>query len=133
MWGVKSIKRPKKIKTNHKPLFFIIFLILVLLITINTPAAQDSPRILFDESGPYGGNGYTIYNIGLVGTSAFANLLEKNGFMVSKLVNEPITAEMLKRYDVLILMGPGSNYTDSEIDAIHQFVNNGGGAISSGK
>ena len=88
--------------------------------------AQDSPQILFDESGPYG-KFYTIYNVETYGSSSFAAMLEENGFTVSRLTDKPITAEKLRGYDTLILMAPGRNYTDEEVNTIKEFVGNGGG------
>ncbi|MGC9517545.1 MAG: DUF4350 domain-containing protein [Methanomicrobiales archaeon] len=113
-------------KFNFK-LKFIIILIFILSITIfpSCCAAQETPTVIFDETGPYG-KYYTIYNLGPYGASSFANSLEKNGFIVSRLTDIPITNNNLQG-DVLILMAPGRNYTADEIQAIKTFVNNGGG------
>lgn len=93
----------------------------------NVIAASDGSQVLFDETRPYYGKYYTIYNIGNLGSSSFATLLQDNGFAVSVLTDMPITPEKLKGYDVLIVMAPGGNYTDEEINSIKEFVNNGGG------
>lgn len=117
--GVLCSKRFKLL-----PLFILI--IFSLIIIPNTVVAQYNSNVLFDESGPYY-KYFTIYNLGPYGASGYANLLEKNGFSVNRLTEAPITTEKLKGYDVLILMAPARNYSDEEINAIHKFVNEGGG------
>lgn len=96
--------------------------------SLNLVSAQNNNHnILFDDTGPYKGKVYSIYNIGTYGSSSFPALLEKNGFSVSRLTDRPITSEKLQGYDVLIIMGSGRNYTDEEVNSIKQYVNNGGG------
>jgi hypothetical protein len=117
-----------KLKYLHNK--FVIFIILSLFLSILTvstvAAAQDNPKILFDETGPYG-KYFTIYSIGPLGASSYANLLENNGFDVSKITDAPITSDKLKGVNVLIIMAPARNYTDDEIKSIDDFVRNGGG------
>ncbi len=58
-------------------------------ITVSTVvAAQSNPKVLFDETGPYGKD-FTIYSIGPLGASSYANLLQNNGFTVSKIIMLP--------------------------------------------
>ena len=96
-------------------------------ITVSTvAAAQNNPKVLFDETGPYGKD-FTIYSTGPYGASSYANLLQNNGFTVSKITNAPISDESLKGVNVLIVMAPARNYTDNEINTINNFVKNGGG------
>ncbi|MEW6011104.1 protein kinase [Methanobacterium alkalithermotolerans] len=98
-----------------------------MLVSLTTVGAtREKTAVIFDETGPYY-NMYTIFNIAPQGSSIFANLLETNGFYVSRLKNSPITYENLRKYDVLILMAPGRNYTADEIKSINQFVSSGGG------
>ncbi len=73
------------------------------------------------------GKFFTIYNIGTYGSSSFATLLEANGYSVDRITDKPITSEKLKGYNVLVIMSPFRNYTDDEVNAIKEFVNNGGG------
>jgi eukaryotic-like serine/threonine-protein kinase len=110
---------------KHKILIIASLLFLTLIIGTNFAAAQN-PKVLFDES-KHPNNFYSVYNLGPLGTSSFATLLEQNGFSVSRSTSGPINAEKLKGYDVLVLMGIGDNYTDDEVTAIKDFVNNGGG------
>jgi hypothetical protein len=101
--------------------------------TITTPLsfAADNNKVLFDESGPYG-NYYTIYNIDPVGLSIFANLLDENGFDVHRETSSPLTYDKLKLYSVVLLMAPERTYTDAEINALKQYVENGGGLFLAG-
>ncbi len=89
-------------------------------------ASNEKPSVVFDETGPYY-NFFTIFNLGGTGSSIFANLLESNGFSVSRLTGSPITDQNLQEHDVLIVMAPARNYTDDEIQSIKKFVNDGGG------
>lgn len=105
-------------------------LFFVLISTPNMVSAAEG-KVLFDESGSYG-KYFTIYNIGPTGSSIFANLLESNGYKIYKTDSKPITLNTLKQYDVVILMLPYRNYTDSEISALKEYVNNGGGLFLMG-
>jgi hypothetical protein len=113
-------------KSGFKILLIFSLLLLPFLFVSTISCAQDSPQVLFDESGPYG-KFYTIYNVETYGASSFAAMLEENGFNVSRLTDKPITADKLKGYNTLILMAPGRNYTDEEVNSIKEFVGNGGG------
>lgn len=95
--------------------------------SLNTVSAQDNNKVLFEESSPDYGTWFTVHNLGTYGASSYATLLEANGYSVSTLTDRPITSEKLKGYNVLILMAPYRNYTDDEVNAIKDFVNNGGG------
>lgn len=101
-------------------------LILPFLVVATVTAAQDSPKVLFDETGP-NGKFCTIYNVETYGSSSFAATLENNGYNVSRLTQGPITTEKLQGYNTLILMAPERSYSDSKVNAIKQFVSNGGG------
>jgi len=112
---------------DNKILVLIVLSLLLSTLTIATvAAAQNNPKVLFDETGPYGKD-FTIYSIGPLGASTYANLLQNNGFTVSKITDEPITPDSLKGVKVLIVMAPARNYTDDEINTIDNFVKNGGG------
>jgi Protein kinase domain/Domain of unknown function (DUF4350) len=111
-----------------KIILFIFLLIFPIFSSLNIVSAQDNTtKVLFDETGPWLGKFYTIHNMGTYGSSGFANLLELNGYSVSKLTDAPITADKLKGYDVLIIMAQYRNYTDDEVNAIKDFVKKGGG------
>jgi len=45
----------------------------------------------------------------------------------------PLTTELLRDYDVLFLSAPRDMFLESEVGAIHEFVENGGGLIVLGK
>jgi len=115
-------------KLNIILLFFL--LIFPIFLSINVIFAQDNnTKVLFDETGPWQGKFYTIYNMGTYGSSGFATLLKENGYSVSKLTDRPITSDKLKGYNVLVIMAQYRNYTDDEVNAIKGFVNNGGGLL----
>jgi len=99
-----------------------------LIPTFFTPClVSATPSVLFDETGPADATDYTIYNLGPFGGSSFAALLQANGYTVSRTTTIPITYQELKNYNVFIIMAPARNYTDQEISAIQEYVNNGGG------
>ncbi len=124
-----------KSKTSKLKFFLIISLfILPLFLSLHVVSAESSnnTKVLFDETRPDEGTLYTIYNIGTYGSSSFASLLEQNGYSVSSLTDGPITPEKLQGYDILVLMAPYGNYTNAEVNAIREFVNNGGGLFLAG-
>ncbi|WP_321421660.1 DUF4350 domain-containing protein [uncultured Methanobacterium sp.] len=108
-------------------LFLFFFILSIIVLSLGSCTAQDSKRVLFDESGSYG-KLYTIYNSGASGTSVFANLLQENGFKVST-DQGPLTPEKLKNYDVVVMMFPYRNYTNQEIIYLKEYVSNGGGLL----
>lgn len=120
-WNFSSVK--------FKIIFISLIFILYFSVSINAVSAQDNNKVLFDESGPFLGKFFTIYNIGSSGFSGFATLLESNGYSVSRTTDRPLTPEKLKGYNVLVLAGSYRNYTDNEIRTIKEFVNNGGGLL----
>jgi hypothetical protein len=119
----------KIITTNNlNSILFIILIISILLTSINAVSAQgNNTEILFDETSPYLEKFNTIHSIGTYGSSGFASLLRENGYSVSTLTEGPITSEKLKGYGILIILAQNRNYTDNEVNAIKDFVNNGGG------
>lgn len=112
---------------NKILILMVLSLLFFSTLTVATvAAAQNNPKVLFDETGPYGKD-FTIYSIGPLGASSYANLLQNNGFTVSKITESPITSDSLKGISILIVMAPARNYTDDEINTIDNFVKNGGG------
>jgi eukaryotic-like serine/threonine-protein kinase len=123
-----------RLKLNNKLILILLltgFFISSLGFIPQVSASQSDPQVLFDETGPYG-KYYTIYNIGPLGASTFANLLTANGFTVSRETEPPLTYDKLKNYDILILMAPERNYTPSEINAIKKYIAEGGGLFLMG-
>ena len=104
----------------------ITLLILPFLVVATVTAAQNSPKVLFDETGP-DEKFNTIYNVETYAFSSFAAILENNGYSVSRLTQGPITTQKLQGYNILILMAPERSYSDAEVNVIKQFVSNGGG------
>ncbi len=126
-------------KKNKFQIVTILVLCLAFLSFIPVVSAQSSSRdynVLFDETRLYvvHGDGYegnlSIYDTGVFGCSDFADRLRTNGFSVSKISSKPITYEKLKKYDVLMVMHRGGSYSEGEINAIKQFVEDGGGLFT---
>lgn len=89
-------------------------------------------KVLFDETHSPSGNGpgsYTIEDI----FSEWAALLESQGMTVESITTGPITYDVLKNYGVVVIPEPTEDYTDAEINAIKQYVNNGGGLLILGE
>ncbi|MDI6810555.1 MAG: DUF4350 domain-containing protein [archaeon] len=80
----------------------------------------DGGCILFDEAQ------YTQ----LTGNLAnFTDLIRKEGYTAERLTDGPITFDLLKNYKVLIIGWSSETFSNSEIDAIVNFVENGGGLL----
>ena len=113
-------------------LVFILFLVIPILFFSSLHIASAQPnnnKILFDESSSNWGKFNNIHSIGTYGSSGFANLLQDYGYSTSVYKDKPITPELLKDYGVLVIMDQTRNYTNDEIKAINDFVNNGGGLL----
>lgn len=116
----------KKGNILHISVLFLLFTSCIFL-SLNLAAAQDDDiKVLFDETAPYPGNFFTINNIGAFGGSGFANLLQSNGYSVSRLSDQPVTPEKLQGYDVFVVLGNYRNYTSEEVTAINDYVRDGG-------
>lgn len=88
-------------------------------------------RILFDETHGWGYDGsvgnYTIE----AGFSKLAEFLRRQGHEVASLQDPaPIDYATLRWYDVLVLMLPKEPYSQTEKEAIAQFVNEGGRLVT---
>jgi len=113
-----------------------VLLLSVLLFTgfVQSGSAQSNYTVVFDEtrlqksSDGYGYEGQ-ISEAAWYGGSHFAENLTENGFGVSKISDRPITYDKLKGYNVLIMLSNSDYYSSSEIDAIKEFVKNGGGLL----
>ncbi|NYT01445.1 MAG: hypothetical protein GKC10_01635 [Methanosarcinales archaeon] len=112
-------------------------LLLIALLLASTVASASTGRVLFDETRPqpYQSNGVvvpdTAYNLiaeeAWWGGSDLASLLRDDGFEVSSISERPLTAEKLRGFDVLVAILSNDDYTSSEIEAIYNFVQEGGG------
>jgi len=65
--------------------------------------------------------------------SDWASLLESQGMNVASLNTGPVTGAALSSYDVIIISNPTASYSTDEINAIKQFVNDGGGLFILGE
>ncbi len=84
-----------------------------------------SKNILFDES--HTGGGSSLWSPG--NASLFSWLLSVNGYNSSTNFESPLDSGILDNYDVLVLFFPYQSLTVAEINAIHDFVWNGGGIV----
>ena len=91
-----------------------------------TPTPQPTqPRILFDEA-------HSEW-ISIEGSyQELANRLRLNGHIVDRITTAPISYSVLADYDVYVVGTPWGSFDSSEIDAIVQFVEEGGGLFLTG-
>lgn len=88
-----------------------------------TAHAVAAPVVLFDESH---GQQFLIGKSGPLDLSELAALYQANGFVVSS-QSGTLTKEVLMPVDVLVLSGPFLLMAKSELDAVLDFVDAGGG------
>ena len=82
-----------------------------------------APVVLFDESH---GQQFLIGKSGPLDLSELATLYQDNGFVVAS-HSGPLTKEALSTADVLVLSGPFLSPAKSEMDAVIDFIDAGGG------
>lgn len=100
-------------------------LILLTLVTVCGVAAHSSatPVVLFDESH---GQQFLIGKSGPLDLSSLAALYQENGLTVINHA-DGLTRESLSTVDILIISGPFLPLSDSELDAVIEFIDAGGG------
>ena len=111
-------------------LFFVVVLSLLPVVS----AQSSNYKVLFDETRlheHYGPNDEGYYNqlseTAWYGGSDFADALKDEGYSVSTISYKPITYDKLKSYDIFVMLSNDDDYSDSEVDAIEEFVKTGGG------
>ncbi|MCF2136095.1 MAG: hypothetical protein K9W43_02550 [Candidatus Thorarchaeota archaeon] len=92
---------------------------------MSTVADFTSAKILFDES--HEANGSALWAPG--NASIFSWMLGVNGYNSSTNFDQALDSGILNNYDILVLFFPMKDLTQNEIDAVHTFVNNGGGLL----
>ncbi|HDD34085.1 MAG TPA: hypothetical protein ENG30_02930 [Thermofilaceae archaeon] len=95
--------------------------------TVSSPSsASGSCVIAFDEV-------YSTYTISNGKLTALKNLLESGGFTVVR-NTDPITIDVLRRYDVFVMVRISGDNPPSraELDAIIQYLNEGGNVVIMG-
>jgi subtilisin family serine protease len=104
--------------------------IVPLQLTVKTPGVEG--KVLFDEthnpSGGYEGNA-TIEEA----YADWAQLLRTWGWTVESRTSGPINYPLLQNYCVVVIPEPTVDYTDTEVAAIKQYVENGGGVLILGE
>lgn len=73
---------------------------------------------------------YYIEKAGISGL--VKNIEDELGWDVT-INTEPLTYDLLKDYDVVIILDPSSDYTPEEISALQEYVENGGGLFIAGE
>jgi len=89
-------------------------------------------NILFDETHEPSGNAPGYFTIEDA-YSEWAALLESRGMTVDSITSGPITYDVLKNYGMVVIPQSTENYTNAEIDALKQYVNDGGGLLILGE
>lgn len=100
----------------------IISLAIAFSILPTSPARATGEVMLVDEGH---GQRFTTGKTGDLDLSGLARRLTNAGLTI-KTTSQPLLADELSSVDGLILSGPFVQYTDSEIAAIADFINNGG-------
>lgn len=116
---------------------------LLLMLTVQVPIAHDvsttsdvpnignslsssgGGKVLVDES--HTGNASEMWTPG--NASMFGWILSEHGYNMSMNWNASLDSGILNDYDVLALFFPYIALTSGEVDAIHTFVENGGGLL----
>lgn len=117
-----------KHQSNYRYLLLFLSFLLFLGIFSDVSMAQEEYNVVFDETRPYKTESLISETAGY-GASIFADSLQDNGFNVSRISEEPLSYEKLQGYDVLVVMSSVDTYSDNEINAIEEFVRNGGGLL----
>lgn len=125
-------------KLNKLSILKIILSFIFLINLCGTVYANENSnlKVVFDETRLYfRGDGErfegAIDETDWYGSSEFSNYLIEEGYSVSKISKRPITYEILKEYDILIILGPDDYYSPQEADEILKFVKEGGGLFLS--
>ena len=132
-----NLRSLAKFAINKKQIFaiFLIFIFVFSIIGIfsfNDPGEEKQGRILIDELHSdwedttrkmdkewYG-------KISTYSAYCFAEWLDYH-FDVYKNINETITSDLLKDYDILIIKCPTNSFSNNEVESIVKFVEDGGG------
>ncbi|MBW2503188.1 MAG: DUF4350 domain-containing protein [Deltaproteobacteria bacterium] len=88
-----------------------------------TTAALCAPVVLFDEGH---GQQFLAGQDGELDLSAFAEVMKQQGFSLQT-TPEALTPELLQKINVLVISGPFMPVSEEEIDAVAEFIANGGG------
>lgn len=104
--------------------YILIGIALLSLFNTGNYSCQQGTRILFDE---YHANWTPNLHF-----SRFISILDREGY-VTKFSDEKIDSYVLSDYGVLVLFAPSRDFDDYEIDAIKNFVQNGGSLLIFGE
>jgi hypothetical protein len=114
---------------------FLVFLFMFSLVgtfVFQDPGTEKDGNVLIDELHSDWEDTTTVFDkewYGMLSTYnyySWSDWLDKY-YTVDKNVNETLTSNLLKDYDILILKCPTNLYSEKEVNDIIEFVNNGGG------
>lgn len=102
-----------------------IFTIIVICLALSF-AYADEGKVLFDNAhAQMAGNADWVINGGY---SDFADTLKQQGYVVEE-NTQTLQASILQKYNVLVIPEPNRRFAASEITAITDFIQNGGGVL----
>lgn len=96
--------------------------VFLLALLLSAPSAAAPPTVLFDQGH---GQVFTIEKQGELQLGKLGDLLRSAGWQVGS-TTEPLTHQSLASADALIISGPFHPLTKNEIEAIGNFLRNGG-------
>jgi len=133
--GIKKSPCPRVFVVKYVMLsvFMAAFIGISLHFLVFDPGIKKQGRILFDighgdTSGPQWGYSTDIDKSADAGHGRLLDFLKAYGYRVETR-SEPLTHDVLKKYDTLLLAMPSHAYTRLEINNIKKFVENGGGLM----
>jgi len=103
--------------------FLRIFLLALVAVCSLAAHSVAAPLVLFDESH---NQQFVVGKSGLLDLSELAALYQANGFTVSS-HSGGLSKETLAPVDVLVLAGPFESLSSSELEAVIEFIDAGGG------
>ncbi|MGD2248453.1 MAG: hypothetical protein PVF58_08600 [Candidatus Methanofastidiosia archaeon] len=104
--------------------YILIGMVLLAFCNTGTPSYQQGTRILFD--------GYHAEWTPDLHFSRFIAILDREGYSTN-FSDEKIDSYLLSSYSVLVLFAPSKEFEDYEIEAIKNFVRNGGSLLIFGE
>lgn len=102
-----------------------LLLFIISLTIINNVYAEKTNKVIFDESHM---QAFVISKEGELQLSNLAKVFKEEGLLVSS-NKEPITKNILKNIESIVISGPFKEITKDEIEELYNFVNNGGNLI----
>lgn len=100
----------------------VFFLIIYTFLFYNLIFAQEKPVVIFDEGH---GQAFLTSEKGALHLSKFAEIFRETGFDI-KINKNIIQPDSINSAKAVIISGPFKPFSDQEIEALYNYVNNGG-------